>query len=530
MTGGRRLAARYVLGGDLVADSPLHIGAASAGTVVDLEVVRDGLDRIVIPGTSLAGVLRAVAPREDSGDNWWGTHLDGSPEKDETAHASRITVTDAPATGHTRMDVRDGVSIDRITGAAAHRHLFTRQVVPTGTRFTFSAWLDVPHAEDEHAAAALMQRMAARLAAGVTVGAAGSAGLGRVHLNEPWLRREGFGTPDELFEAVLHGGADIELTEGAPAAGRVRVSIPWRPLGAVVAKAAAAVGEVTTWPRVDTDADNARPALVIPGTSIKGILRSHAERIVRTLTGADVTDSDPIEQLEQSAALPGIGELFGAAADLADGRSGRRGLLSVGETTAALDIPVTTWRAVRAASAQAATRTGRDQRRRAFTDAVRTLNEAAAPSGVWFDIAARTAIDRWTGSASDGLLFTALEPHAYPDAVAWSPIELDLDLTRDPAHRAEVAEALLALILMLARDLAEGWIPIGFATTRGLGAIRADPAAITITVDTAPDQQVSEAITALHNRTLHDILATPALAEPLDRAWGVLTTSGATAR
>ncbi|WP_280310285.1 RAMP superfamily CRISPR-associated protein [Nocardia abscessus] len=516
----RALTARYTLTGELVAVSPLHIGAAATGATIDLEHVRDGLDRLVIPGTSLAGVLRTVLSSEDRRDGWWGTHLTGHAEKDTAAHASRITIADAASTADARVVRRDGVSIDRITAAAAHRHLFTREVVTTGTRFTFSAWLEVAESGDDAAAAALMARLGARLTAGITAGAAGNAGLGRLRLEQPVLRREDFTTPAGLFDALTTGGSVLEIDQPAPAAGRLRVTIPWRPLGAVMSKVASASGEAAAWPALDSDATGTSLVLLIPGTSIKGILRAHAERIVRTLTGTAAVDTvDPLVQLAAAASLPGIGELFGAAGDLAAGETGRKGLLSVGEVTSTVEVPADLWQRVRAASAQAVTRGDRDRRRTEFADAVDALNAVTGPQGLWFDIAARTAIDRWTGAASDGLLFTALEPHTVAGADVWSPIHLDIDLTRIPPDAPVPVEALVTLVLLLARDLAEGWIPLGYATTRGLGAVRAETSAITVTLDTGPDHHVGAALRALDGHTLHDILTSPELADRLEDAW-----------
>jgi hypothetical protein len=65
------------------------------------------------------------------------------------------------------------------------------------------------------------------------------------------------------------------------------------------------------------------------------------------------------------------------------------------------------------------------------------------------------------------MLFSVLEPHA-SDA-AWEPLVLTLDLHQLNDHRKLPA---LALLLLVLRDLSDGWIPIGFGGNRGLGSIR----------------------------------------------------------
>ena len=74
------------------------------------------------------------------------------------------------------------------------------------------------------------------------------------------------------------------------------------------------------------------------------------------------------------------------------------------------------------------------------------------------------AIDRWTGGAAEGLLFSVLELHDSN----WEPLEIRLNLARLPVEHADAAVALTILVL---RDFAAGWIPLGSQTTRGLGAI-----------------------------------------------------------
>ncbi|MEN9226899.1 MAG: hypothetical protein Q6M54_15650, partial [Thermostichus sp. DRC_bins_24] len=74
------------------------------------------------------------------------------------------------------------------------------------------------------------------------------------------------------------------------------------------------------------------------------------------------------------------------------------------------------------------------------------------------------AIDRWTGGAADGFLYSTLEPIG----IDWDPIYLRLDLDRAGKNPLSV----VALVFLLLRDMAHGRIPIGFGVNRGLGAIQ----------------------------------------------------------
>jgi hypothetical protein len=90
------------------------------------------------------------------------------------------------------------------------------------------------------------------------------------------------------------------------------------------------------------------------------------------------------------------------------------------------------------------------------------------------------AIDRWTGGAADKLLFTVAEPWD----VAWEPIRLRLDHSWLTARLDQTsADAAVALVLLVLRDLQHGWLPLGGGTNRGLG----DLADVTVTITEPAD-------------------------------------------
>src|SRR5690554_5370577 len=114
----RGVAYRWELTGDLVAESPVHIGGVGDGPP-DLLQVRDGLNRPVLPGTSLAGALQAALNLEGEEERLWRPTSPAPHVKVGDAHdASWVLVDDAPADQST-TEIRDHVSIDRIHGTAA---------------------------------------------------------------------------------------------------------------------------------------------------------------------------------------------------------------------------------------------------------------------------------------------------------------------------------------------------------------------------------------------------------------------------
>jgi CRISPR/Cas system CSM-associated protein Csm3 (group 7 of RAMP superfamily) len=78
------------------------------------------------------------------------------------------------------------------------------------------------------------------------------------------------------------------------------------------------------------------------------------------------------------------------------------------------------------------------------------------------------AVDRWTGGAADGFLYSNLEPFN----VQWEPICLTVNFNRlSCCLFEEEKDAAIALLLLTLRDLYRGSIPLGYGVNRGLGSI-----------------------------------------------------------
>lgn len=514
----RRVKARWELTGYLVAETPVHVGGAEGDRLAG--VARDGLDRPVLPGTSLAGVIQAALSEPERG--LWQPTEPGRPGRDDTHLASWVRVDDAPACDPVSVETRDHVSIDRRTGAAAAGHLFTREVVAPGTRFAFRMVV-----EDDGASPApeLARRVLSLLSGpGVRVGAAGSTGLGLVRLVEPRLRRWDLATRAGLLATLRGQGQVFPIREQAeecpPTADEwpthlLRITIRWRPRGPLGVQVAAEGEVVDAFPRTTSTPDGVR--LELPGSSIKGVLRSHAERIVRTVAGRRA----PEEFLAQMRAegLGPVADLFGTAKDRVSGGENRHGALTVHPCLSRAALPLGLWQKVRRPPGVgpdgSAPPLDPSAALAAMQRAVQDLNQVAAAGELWFTVAHHVAVDRWTGGAADARLFAVLEAHATgPDA--WQPMVLDLDWRR---LRDRPLPA-LALLLLVLRDLCDGWVGFGHATTRGMGGVVVDRAEVTFQAGTAVGEPLS-------GRSLADLLDDPDLTKRVTEAWTTTMTGGA---
>ena len=467
MSGRRAAAVRHEVTGTLEAVTGLRAGGWGSSARADLVVARDGLGRLMVPGTSLAGALRSwlgsvTAP---GGGAMFGPGDLGRVFGDlEDGMVCRIMVDDAVASGSAGAGIRDGVGIDRGTGSAAAGVLYQSEMVPPGTRFAVRITAVQTAMDTERTGLALDLLVRALAAGRVEVGAARTRGLGQVRLTDITRTRVDLADRDQVI-AWLCGrpaaATAAEVTDVAlPGDGRLGIEVTWSAVTPVMVRASTVnEAEAARDRAVDTVPlrTGEGGALLLPGSSVKGVLRSHAERIARTVLAPGELPERWLDQVNDPRLGPVIA-LFGSAGDRrreADGtaRPGRRGALSVHDC----------------------------------------LGVAAAER-----VVTHVAVDRWTGGAAENLLFSVQEPAS----AEWQPIRLSLDVNRVGGPGDGDGGQALALLLLVLRDLADGWLALGFGATRGRGSVRVSRVAFT-------GEGLTGVWAGLPGRTLADVIDDP---------------------
>ena len=382
--------------------------------------------------------------------------------------------------GESPLPRRHGVGIDRTTGAASDGALYEHEFLPRGTRFTIRITAEgrddetmgrdqsegIPGSASSESVKKLLEFIVDVLTQHkVSLGGRTGSGQGSFTVGKPDLRTlaatTGKETGTSLTEALnsLIGAeatgshTDLELggwTLEEPA----RITIDWwSPTGIFVAEDE----ELTKQRKAQKEEENRKKGideevhevvyplrdpseawenaqLLIPGTSIRGALRSRASRIARTVLAAR-RELEPFashDLHDQIAAEPNLVRyMFGSteyrgAVTVHDCLSTKRGKL----------IEVT-----------------------------------------------HNAIDRWTGGVIDGGLFT----EAVYLGTHWEPITIDIDLRQllnnikaekgpedreqsKPTH-ADYAHAAYVLLGLVLAELSAGTLPLGSRSTRGLGRV-----------------------------------------------------------
>lgn len=331
----------------LKTQAALHVGGSGGDEVTDDLLRRDAQGRLFIPGSALAGPLRGIvtrlAPRlgspacaaltgSQSQCSCWVCDLfgevnpqEGEEDNEEGGRASSLWVEDAYDSSRQSgpTSIRDGVGIDRASGAAARQGSvkFDLEVLPTGATFDVRMTLrmhsdsGVQARNEKLLAVALAEWQGGRGTLGGRV-ARGLGGFEVTHIGwherkldtrnhlMAFLNRE---DRDFLAGAVVSAQSQEKRLDAIRADDTVKIR-PARKADRRENLAAYAVARC--WVQADITLQFQGPMLindltrsrrsgfdhapwkdspspealwVLPGSSVRGVLRSQAERIARTL-------------------------------------------------------------------------------------------------------------------------------------------------------------------------------------------------------------------------------------------------------
>lgn len=497
---GRKLHSRLKISGTLKTETALHIGGHSDSPDTDMPLAINGKGEFYIPGTSITGVLRAWCEKsfgEDLTDELYawtarkGDKNKKAEDSEKKKFASFVIVEDIALPDDAQDEIRDGVGINRFDGTAAERAKFDRAILPRGIELPIRVTVEIQNESDAAKIKAVLGHLLEALQKGeIRFGASRTRGLGRVKLARlkeiqdqkfndilTWLNstesNQEFTNATSIKNEIASKLNTAAISKND--AQRLEIKITWQPKSALMVKAGYEGNGVDALPLTSGNGTD-KVSLCLPGSSIKGAFRAHAERILRTLSQSTVKEMHFHDQIK----LEIVDELFGAKKERAEDDDNETekcrkkylglGALSVDDCYFGKEMNVADWQAVEIGKMK----DDASYQTQELWKALKKIDGEAdlvSPTKE-FAISHHVAIDRWTGGASEGALFSVLQPKA---KLGWQDICLTLDFSRfrqaDGSPDESLRKKALMLLLLVLRDFAENRLPLGFATNRGMGEV-----------------------------------------------------------
>ncbi len=337
LTRSRKIYERWIVEGDLVLETPTHLGNGDSDGVVDMPLLLDEVTgRALLPGTSLAGALRSYLREHRHG---FGSRLTdalieslfGAEKGNDAGSQSALIVEDALGEKPT-VELRDGVRIDPATRTAkmdfengtARGYKYDLELLEAG--LTFPLRFELLLGSDAGPITQLLALALHGLACGeIALGLRKRRGFGECRVTRWRVQRYDLRQPADLIAWLTaeHPGESTAavqpMVEGTEIAPLLNVSLEGvedkRSLCSIHAECIldgsllirSGFGEQDRGPdavHLHSARAGGRRVPVLSGTSLAGALRHRAERILDTL-GNGAPASEMLDDLFGPAQITG---------------------------------------------------------------------------------------------------------------------------------------------------------------------------------------------------------------------------------
>lgn len=139
----RHIVERIIIKGNLILDTPTCLGSGDNDGDTDLQVLRDSIeDKALLMGSSIAGALRNYLREYENG--YYADEksiLFGGKRSDDDGEQSPLIVNDALSCEIIQVELRDGVKINSVTRTADDGAKYDLEFIEAGT--TFNLYLEL---------------------------------------------------------------------------------------------------------------------------------------------------------------------------------------------------------------------------------------------------------------------------------------------------------------------------------------------------------------------------------------------------
>ena len=308
------IAKRIIVRGTLVLDTPTCLGSGDADSPTDLALLRDSVsDCALLTGASIAGALRnylreyqgGYGVEEQKGDR--ATTLFGGTRRDPDGEKSPLIINDAISSKIPAVELRDGVAIESTTGTAKKGQKYDLELLAAGTEFQIGFELSIEKNLSQSQEQALINLLALALRGleqgDISIGMKKRRGFGRCHVKDwqvwnfhlenldermAWLKFEHWCRdllPDRKTYLSIATALGVSLENEKDKRDRFLIHATFQLVGSLLIRSGQdSTGRAPDVVHLKSHRPNkSESQSVLSGTSLAGVLRHRAERIVKTL-------------------------------------------------------------------------------------------------------------------------------------------------------------------------------------------------------------------------------------------------------
>ena len=441
----RLIVERIIIKGTLILDTPTSLGSGDTDGYTDLVILRDSIeDKALLMGSSITGALRNYLREVQNDYNATETSLlFGGDRNDNDGEQSLLIINDALSSELIKAELRDGVKISSLTGTAIYKTKYDLELLEAGTKFELYFELLLGEADNREQLIRELFIIFQGLKNGeISIGMKKRRGFGRCHVTKWQVWRFDLQKLDQQLAWLNfeHWKTDLlstdnsypEVAEAFQKAG-IKVKADWKDnrsrltIQAIFTLASpllirSSQADINKAPD-DVHLKSRRNGefkSILSGTSLAGVLRHRAERIVNTLAENHQVENEQI-----------INELFGFVEKKQDNSN---------------------------SASQYNNKKAQASRLIVDESIIEETNDL---------VQTRIAIDRFTGGALHSTLFQE-QPIFASDK---TEVQLKIEL-----HQPEKYE--IGLLLLLLKDLWTGDLPVGSTNSIGRGRLQGKEAHI----------------------------------------------------
>lgn len=297
----RHIIERIIVRGTLVLDSPTCLGSGDAEGDTDLVILRDSVeDKALLMGSSIAGALRNYLREHEYGYNADEISvLFGGQRSEEEGEQSPFVINDALSNTIPLVELRDGVKINSVTRTAEDRQKYDLELLEAGTQFDLCFELLIENNREQ-----LIKELVIVLqgleSGAISIGMKKQRGFGRCHVTEwqvwqfglqkyddriAWLNfphwTTGLLTEYRTYKSIADA-LSVSL-DGKDKRDRLTINATFTLATPLLIRSGQASSDKAPDVVHLKSRRNAEFQPVLSGTSLAGVLRHRAERIINTL-------------------------------------------------------------------------------------------------------------------------------------------------------------------------------------------------------------------------------------------------------